>query len=70
MGTEESQSTHSDALVNRRDALKLGAVLAAGAVLAPQLSHGPAHAQTPKRGGTINIRAWDPPHWDRLLLHA
>ena len=64
MGTEESQSTHSDALVNRRDALKLGGVLAAGAVLAPHLSHGPAHAQTPKRGGTINIRAWDPPHWD------
>ena len=67
MGTEESQSTHSESSVSRRDALKLGGVLAAGAVLTPHLSRGPAHAQTPKRGGTINIRAWDPPHFDPHL---
>ncbi|HET6369442.1 MAG TPA: ABC transporter substrate-binding protein, partial [Pseudomonadales bacterium] len=32
--------------------------------MAPHLHVGPALAQTPKRGGTINIRAWDPPHFD------
>jgi hypothetical protein len=25
---------------------------------------------TPKRGGTLNIRAWDPPHFDHVLAHA
>jgi peptide/nickel transport system substrate-binding protein len=64
MGTEKSQSTHRDRNLSRRDALRLGGVLAAGAAVAPYLPHGQAHAQTPKRGGTVNVRAWDPPHWD------
>jgi ABC-type transport system substrate-binding protein len=29
-----------------------------------------ALAQTPKRGGTLTIRAWDPPHFDASLVHA
>ena len=57
MGTEESQSTHRDKNISRRNALKLGGVLAAGTALAPGLLRGQAHAQAPKRGGTINVRA-------------
>src|SRR4029077_9052690 len=26
-----------------------------------------ARAQTPKRGGTLSLRLWDPPHWDPHL---
>jgi peptide/nickel transport system substrate-binding protein len=29
-----------------------------------------AMAQTPKRGGTLAVRAWDPPHFDHSLVHA
>jgi peptide/nickel transport system substrate-binding protein len=29
-----------------------------------------ALAQTPKRGGTLTVRAWDPPHFDHSLVHA
>jgi len=43
--------------LSRRDLLKLAtgasALLAAPAV---------ARAQTPKRGGTLSLRLWDPPH--------
>src|SRR5207245_10874139 len=48
---------------SRRDVLKLGGLTLAATTLRP----GRAHADTPKRGGTITIRAWDPPHFD---LHA
>jgi peptide/nickel transport system substrate-binding protein len=30
----------------------------------------PANAQTPKRGGTLALRLWDPPHWDPYLTLA
>jgi peptide/nickel transport system substrate-binding protein len=46
--------------LTRRDLLKLGSVILVGAAVAPR----PARAQTPKRGGTLTIRAWDPPHFD------
>ncbi|MDP9144788.1 MAG: ABC transporter substrate-binding protein, partial [Actinomycetota bacterium] len=29
-----------------------------------------APAQTPKRGGTLSLRTWDPPHFDHILAHA
>jgi peptide/nickel transport system substrate-binding protein len=45
--------------LSRRDVLAGGLALTGAAVL-PRL----AHAQTPKRGGTISVRAWDPPHFD------
>src|SRR5262249_38846541 len=48
--------------LSRRDVLKLGAAIAAGATVAPS-----AAAQDPRRGGTISVRMWDPPHFD---LHA
>jgi peptide/nickel transport system substrate-binding protein len=45
--------------LHRRDVLKLGGLaLAAGA--APSVARG----QTPRRGGTLTLRAWDPPHFD------
>src|SRR6266850_4148153 len=30
----------------------------------------PSAAQTPKRGGTLSLRTWDPPHFDHILGHA
>jgi peptide/nickel transport system substrate-binding protein len=46
--------------VSRRDLLALGGLTVAGATLAPSI----ARAQAPKRGGTIALRTWDPPHFD------
>ena len=46
--------------LSRRHLLKLGGAALAGASLAPTV----ARAQTPKRGGTLAIRTWDPPHFD------
>ena len=46
--------------LSRRDLLAAGGLTLAGAALLPR----PARAQSPKRGGTIAIRAWDPPHFD------
>jgi peptide/nickel transport system substrate-binding protein len=55
-----------DDSLSRRDLLKAGGVLAAAAV-GPQLGLRDALAQTPKRGGTISLRLWDPPHFDPHL---
>jgi peptide/nickel transport system substrate-binding protein len=63
----ESRRTQSDAGVTRRDLLRLGGAALAGVAIAPQLDVRPGQAQTPKRGGTINLRLWDPPHWDPHL---
>ncbi len=49
--------------ISRRDLIKLGGVALAGTAVAPAL----ARAQAPKRGGTLSLRLWDPPHFD---LHA
>ena len=49
--------------LTRRDLLALGGMTAAGAVLAPST----ARAQAPRRGGTLSLRLWDPPHWDHML---
>jgi len=46
--------------LSRRHLLKLGGAALAGASAAPAV----ARAQTPKRGGTLSIRTWDPPHFD------
>jgi peptide/nickel transport system substrate-binding protein len=46
--------------LSRRHLLKLGGAALAGASMAPAV----AWAQTPKRGGTLAIRTWDPPHFD------
>src|SRR5258705_4290393 len=52
-------------MLTRRDFLAAGT---AAAALAASPSR--ALAQTPKRGGTIAIRAWDPPHFNASLAHA
>ena len=45
--------------------------LATGAAAAPIVARpSRALAQTPKRGGTLTIRAWDPPHFDASLVDA
>src|SRR5262245_9154246 len=50
--------------LSRRDLLRLGAGgLAAGAAITPA----GAVAQAPRRGGTLTIRGWDPPHFDPVL---
>jgi peptide/nickel transport system substrate-binding protein len=46
--------------LSRRHLLKLGGAALAGASMAPAV----ARAQPPKRGGTLAIRTWDPPHFD------
>jgi peptide/nickel transport system substrate-binding protein len=51
--------------LSRRDLLKLGG--AATGALATVLRAPAAFAQTPKRGGTLNLRLWDPPHFDPHL---
>ena len=52
-------------MVTRRRFLSLGA--AGVAVAAAPFA---AAAQTPKRGGTLTLRTWDPPHFDHILAHA
>jgi peptide/nickel transport system substrate-binding protein len=47
--------------LGRRELLALGG---AGLVTAAQARFSPALAQTPKRGGTLSLRLWDPPHFD------
>ena len=59
---------HTRLPLSRRDLLKLGGGAAAAAVaLTPGISTPPAWAQTPKRGGVLTIRGWDPPHFDPHL---
>ena len=58
--------THT-ALISRRNLLKAGGGALAAATVAPHLGTGTATAQTPKRGGTLSLRLWDPPHFDPHL---
>jgi peptide/nickel transport system substrate-binding protein len=46
--------------LSRRDLLAAGGLTLAGTALTPRR----ARAQTPKRGGTLALRLWDPPHFD------
>src|SRR5262245_13603218 len=50
-------------MLSRRALIGQGVSAAALAALAP----GRAAADTPRRGGTLAIRLWDPPHWDPYL---
>jgi ABC-type transport system substrate-binding protein len=45
--------------LSRRHVLALGG----GSLAAAVLPHA-AGAQTPRRGGTLTLRLWDPPSWD------
>jgi peptide/nickel transport system substrate-binding protein len=52
--------------LSRRDLLKWGGAGLAAAAAAPSLWT-PAAAQSPKRGGILSLRLWDPPHFDPHL---
>jgi peptide/nickel transport system substrate-binding protein len=52
-------------MISRRELLTIGAA----GVAAASLPSSPS-AQTPKRGGTLSLRTWDPPHFDHQLAHA
>jgi peptide/nickel transport system substrate-binding protein len=56
----------SQSSLSRRDLLKWGGAGLAAAATGPAIWT-PARAQAPKRGGTISLRLWDPPHWDPHL---
>ena len=49
--------------VTRRDLLALGGITLATGALMPSA----VRAETPKRGGTLGLRTWDPPHFDHML---
>ena len=49
--------------LTRRELLIAAGLTATGAVVVPSI----VRAQAPKRGGTLSLRLWDPPHFD---LHA
>ena len=53
-------------MLSRRALITQATSAAALATLVP----GRAGAETPKRGGTLAIRLWDPPHWDPYLTLA
>jgi peptide/nickel transport system substrate-binding protein len=50
--------------LSRRDLLKAGGGAVAAAAVGPHLGLHGAYGQTPKRGGTLSLRLWDPPHFD------
>ncbi len=52
-------------MLSRRELLMTGAAGVAAATVARR-----ATAQTPKRGGALSLRLWDPPHFDHILAHA
>jgi ABC-type transport system substrate-binding protein len=59
-----ASDTKEDSMdLSRRDVLRLGGAALAGTAITPSV----ARAQAPKRGGTLSLRLWDPPHFD---LHA
>jgi peptide/nickel transport system substrate-binding protein len=53
--------------LNRRELLVRGGFGLAGTVVAGLAGPVAAPAQAPRRGGTVSIRAWDPPHFDPYL---
>src|SRR5262245_8236823 len=53
--------------ISRRSLFKVGGAALAAAAVGPHLGAAIASAQTPKRGGTLNLRLWDPPHFDPHL---
>ena len=56
-------------MVSRREFLTIGTGgLAAASLTARAWAQAPA--QAPKRGGTLSLRTWDPPHFDHILAHA
>ena len=61
------KNSRRETALTRRDLLKAGGGALAATAIGPQLGLCAAHAQAPKRGGTLSLRLWDPPHWDPYL---
>ena len=53
--------------MNRRELLVRGGLGLAGAAVGAIAHPVGSRAQAPKRGGTLTIRAWDPPHFDPYI---
>ena len=56
--------------LSRRALLAAGATGLVAAALPSRAASQTPVSQSPKRGGTLNLRAWDPPHFDHILAHA
>jgi hypothetical protein len=52
-------------MISRRGLRVLGAAGITATALPSSIA-----AQSPKRGATLSLRTWDPPHFDHLLAHA
>src|SRR5262245_32377403 len=61
-----ARAAHQNRL-SRRGFLQASGRALAVAAAAPHLGSGTAAGQTPKRGGTLALRLWDPPHFDPYL---
>ena len=61
------KNSRRETALTRRDLLKAGGGALAATAIGPKLGLRAAHAQAPKRGGTLSLRLWDPPHWDPYL---
>src|SRR5882724_1333444 len=61
----DAHGKRTSLMVSRRQFLTIGA----GGVVSAAISSR-ATAQMPKRGGTLSLRTWDPPHFDHILAHA
>ena len=60
-------STSRERDFSRRGFLQVGATALGAAAAAPHLGPGTALGQAPRRGGTLTLRLWDPPHFDPYL---
>ncbi len=72
MDAQQGHSQHADGL-NRRDLLKAG--LAGGITIVASPLYNPSmlwggEAETPKRGGILRVRGFDPPHFDPHIATA
>ena len=57
-------------MLTRRELLTRGAAAAGAWVGGSTPRWARAAAPAPKRGGTLSVRLWDPPHWDPYLTLA
>jgi peptide/nickel transport system substrate-binding protein len=53
-------------MLTRRELLSAAGAAGVTAIALPSRGR----AQAPKRGGTLTLRTWDPPHFDHILAHA
>src|SRR4029453_19190131 len=64
-GCYDANPKETSTMISRGELLTIGAAGLTAATLPSSVL-----AQTPKRGGTLTLRTWDPPHFDQILAHA